>query len=650
MAFTDTEVLRLSGNVLAAGVIDSNPNSAWYEKFIANNFIIDPETIWAEMGRLRKLPASSFSEAVANSVANPDLIKRIGINSDGTFDDTTALRMTPVAGTNFTTYVSYIDFNNPSSGVQRSWIMPQMIPRSNGFPSAAYSPVIFSGLPSGGNRILTSTGNDGNWVSHFWNAAGGLLLIAEDSAPPSTTFPNQDIYICGMVYNGLTGGGVGVEGGDEYTQEYLGEFIRAGDKFTNFGNVICVSDHIGKYPLDIFDGNWRHIGDDRTFRFKGNDSEKLTRLITSYSSITTPVKTEGTTVFTNSPSNYVNQDIENVFYDSLRAENGSYRQGSTGYTSRNIFSNGRGTLRIYCELGETKVLNGLFYVNGDGNRAIKTVAVYGANTQPTDNWGDTTNLTQLYFGNLEPNVFVNNTTETNNIRFNDSTQTYSWVVIDIYSVYSLQGNSECSFEFLQPYSGIFEVTTTPPINGVYTTYEPYWGDHGNGQGEVILNLGDGGHGLTEWAYSEAASYNTLHIRNKDVLCDKNGELILFERSPYQIAQVDVNADTSGGNVRVEVHEAIPVYHVNVGVGTLNRPRFAEFEVPDHIDSFNVKYYNSGGHNLGAGSSITIFANNTGNGLSFTIPVADVNAHTNITFQKTIFGGGNDPAWQILNLI
>ncbi|AUR89056.1 coil containing protein [Vibrio phage 1.121.O._10N.286.46.C4] len=207
MAFTNEEIIKLAGSVLAAGTIDSNNNSNWYEKLEPNSFITDPASIWSDMAMLKTLPASNFTQAVANSVANDTLIGKVGINDDGTFDDATAIRLSPVAGTNNKSYVAYNTYGDPSDGVQRNWIQPQLIPRANGFPSAAYSPIIFSGLPSQGNMISTAAGNDGNWVSHFWNPAVGMLLISEADAPPSATFPSQDLYLCGFYYNGASGGG-----------------------------------------------------------------------------------------------------------------------------------------------------------------------------------------------------------------------------------------------------------------------------------------------------------------------------------------------------------------------------------------------------------------------------------------------------------
>ncbi len=99
MAFTNDEIIKLTGNVLAAGVIDSSPNS-WYEKLIPNKFIIDPSSIWTDLPALQEIPADNFAGAVTNANNHPDLIGLQGINTDGTFNDATALRLKPVAGTN----------------------------------------------------------------------------------------------------------------------------------------------------------------------------------------------------------------------------------------------------------------------------------------------------------------------------------------------------------------------------------------------------------------------------------------------------------------------------------------------------------------------------------------------------------------------
>lgn len=212
MAFSDSDILKLSGAVLAASVIDSNSSSQWFEKRLANNFIIDPETVWSDLPLMKDHYVSNFSEAVQKSNEYPEYFGRIGINSDGTFNDDTAIQMTPVAGTNNATYIAYNTYNDPSSGVQKGWIQPQLLPRPNGAASAAFQATIWIGKPSEGKPLLTSAGSDGNWVSHFWNPAGGVLLISPQDAPPSATIPSTTLYITGFYYTGNTGGGGGNTG------------------------------------------------------------------------------------------------------------------------------------------------------------------------------------------------------------------------------------------------------------------------------------------------------------------------------------------------------------------------------------------------------------------------------------------------------
>ncbi|CAH9012040.1 putative coil containing protein [Vibrio phage 501E54-1] len=224
MAFSDNDILKLAGSVLAAGVIDTNTPAQWYEKRNANSFIIDPQNVWSDLPLMKDLHAANFTQAVTNAVASPEYFGMVGINPDGTFNDDTALRMTPVAGTNNATYICYNEYNNPASGAIKNWIQPQLIPRPNGAASAAYQASIWIGKPSEGNLLLTSSGSDGNWVSHFWNPAGGLLLISPTDAPPSAVIPTTDLYITGFTYTGATGGGGGFSGSSILLQDPEGDW------------------------------------------------------------------------------------------------------------------------------------------------------------------------------------------------------------------------------------------------------------------------------------------------------------------------------------------------------------------------------------------------------------------------------------------
>ncbi|BAV80920.1 hypothetical protein [Vibrio phage RYC] len=264
MAFTNDDILKLAGSVLAAGVIDTNTPAAWYEKRNANSFIIDPQTVWSDLPQMADLHAANFNEAVRNAIDNQNYFSMIGIDDDGSFNDDTAIRMTPVAGTNNATYIAYNTYNDPTSGVIKNWIQPQLLPRPNGAASAAYQATIWIGKPSEGRPLFTSAGSDGNWVSHFWNPAGGLLLISPNDAPPSATIPDTDLYVTGFVYAGAKGGG----------------------SFS--GSSILLEDP---------DGQWRIRNDYPHLRFERREFERDgTAIWNSYGNIGHSIETDGLTL------------------------------------------------------------------------------------------------------------------------------------------------------------------------------------------------------------------------------------------------------------------------------------------------------------------------------------------------------------------
>ena len=207
MALTNDEVLKLAGAVLSAGVLDSNAQSKWFEKRNANSFVIDPKNVWGELNLLQDLPAANFAEAVENAVQNPNLMKMYGINDDATYNDATAIRLSPLAGTNFKTYVAYSEYKNGASAILKNWVVPQLVPRSSGAPSSAYQAQIWIGPPSNGQQLLSSTGSDADWTSHVWNAAAGALLISDADAPPSASIPSTDLYLTGFQYVGAGASG-----------------------------------------------------------------------------------------------------------------------------------------------------------------------------------------------------------------------------------------------------------------------------------------------------------------------------------------------------------------------------------------------------------------------------------------------------------
>ncbi len=67
-----------------------------------------------------------------------------------------------------------------------------------------------------------------------------------------------------------------------YTVDMSGEPLSVGDKCADYDGVICIRDHTGVYPMDIFSGDWARVGDTREVSFIGTDTEKASRLVTSY--------------------------------------------------------------------------------------------------------------------------------------------------------------------------------------------------------------------------------------------------------------------------------------------------------------------------------------------------------------------------------
>ena len=231
MAFTQSDLVKLSAKVLAAQVVSSENNKQWFEATLPSNTIVDAQSVWSEMSSLKALYSANVRESCQKAFDNPDLIKAYGYNADGTFDDTTAIRLTNVTGTNGHDWLLTDTFGDLTNTV-RNIISPTQIPRPNGLPSAGYSVRLFRGLPSAGNEIITSFGFDGNEVGWFFSAANSLAMFADDTKPSSTDV----IYACAFQYVGSTGGGGGVS-----------------------GNSIILEDPDGRWRISTADGTHLHF-------------------------------------------------------------------------------------------------------------------------------------------------------------------------------------------------------------------------------------------------------------------------------------------------------------------------------------------------------------------------------------------------------
>lgn len=205
MGFSQLERVNIAAKALQAGVIDANPNSVWYEVFFPFTFILSAEQVWAEMPRLRGLPASSRAIAQANAAANTDLIQDLTADAD-------ALQMTLVPGTNNSTYAAYSTPGDTSSDQLKNWLLPQLVQQASGAPSNGYAIYLYNGDPAAGGTMITTTeGTTGTGsnktVGWTFNYANGLLLFSSDFFTVATIDPATfDPYITGFRYVGKTAG------------------------------------------------------------------------------------------------------------------------------------------------------------------------------------------------------------------------------------------------------------------------------------------------------------------------------------------------------------------------------------------------------------------------------------------------------------
>jgi hypothetical protein len=201
MGFTNQERINQNSKVLAASVIDANETAQWYESRFLNEFTLDTRKIWTQFDLLRSNPAATQTQAQAN-VAGP---------LAGVVDDLSApinaIRLTPVPGTNNSTFAAYEIFNDVSSDRLDNWLQPQSIPQINGAASIGYAIRLYDGDPNaGGTEILTTDGLTGTGatasVAWIFNYSLGLLFLSADFR--GTISSPNNLYILGFRYIGET--------------------------------------------------------------------------------------------------------------------------------------------------------------------------------------------------------------------------------------------------------------------------------------------------------------------------------------------------------------------------------------------------------------------------------------------------------------
>lgn len=201
MGFSNQEAINLNFASLAAGVIDANSSAVWFEKQFGFGFILDAGVVWTQ---LASIPAAgNLATARSNASSNPTLIEDLSQNTD-------AKRLTLITGTNDSTFAAYSTYNDPSSGLLKNWLLPQLVPQTSGAPSNGYSIQLYDGDPdSGGTLITTTDGQTGTGsskqVGWIFNYALGLLLLSDDFFTRTGITPSAfDPYVVGFRYIGNT--------------------------------------------------------------------------------------------------------------------------------------------------------------------------------------------------------------------------------------------------------------------------------------------------------------------------------------------------------------------------------------------------------------------------------------------------------------
>lgn len=211
MGFTNQERINLNSKALAAKVLDANEIAQWYESRFPFEFVLDAKKVWTEGDALRAAPAANVTVARANASGSLS-----GIIEDKS-QPADAVRLTPVPGTNNSTYVAYETFNDPSSERVDNWLQPQQIPQSNGAPSIGYSVALYDGHPSTSGTLVTTTdGQTGTGVNKsvgwVWDYGNGLLFLSDDFRD---TLTYDDVWVLGFRYIGNTAADISGSSGSE---------------------------------------------------------------------------------------------------------------------------------------------------------------------------------------------------------------------------------------------------------------------------------------------------------------------------------------------------------------------------------------------------------------------------------------------------
>jgi len=219
MSFSlNNQVDKLTFKVLAANVIDSNPNSKWYESRFPANPAILAERILNQFDLIKQFPAPNLSTAQSN-VSSINALSPGPVIQDLSLA-TSATRLTRAVAGRKETWVVYNTYNDPNSGFRDLWVQPQRVPRTDssapGSPSQGYAVKIWIGDPNGSTNELTTTLGSGDEVGWVFNYDMGILLFSTGMVSfLDTNYPTWEtigLWITGFRYIGAVGG-LGNSGG-----------------------------------------------------------------------------------------------------------------------------------------------------------------------------------------------------------------------------------------------------------------------------------------------------------------------------------------------------------------------------------------------------------------------------------------------------
>jgi hypothetical protein len=208
------QVDKLTFKVLAANVIDSNPNSRWYESRFPANPAILAERVLNQFDLIKQYPAKDLTEA-KNNVNLINSLSTTGPVIEDLSLEINATRLTRAIPARKETWVVYNNYNDPNTGFKDLWIQPQRIPRTDivapGSPSQGYAVRIWIGNPTGFSTELTTTmGSNTDEVGWVFNYDMGVLLFSvEMVAFLDSNYPNWEtigLWINGFRYIGSVGG------------------------------------------------------------------------------------------------------------------------------------------------------------------------------------------------------------------------------------------------------------------------------------------------------------------------------------------------------------------------------------------------------------------------------------------------------------